>query len=317
MSVFGWSTLLSDVVRCVAVGSAIATLCACSHGGTTPRGNGNFRGDPTPNRGPLRELRAALTVDAYDEALGFYRDSLKLPVDEIWDRPDGRGVILDTGHATLEILSKQRAEFIDRLEVGKRAAGAVRLGFEVGDATQVSTAFLAGGGERLAGPVTSPSGLNTFRMRAPDGMQYSLFTSVGAKSTKGPVRAMRFSLTVDRYDEALRFYRDAFGLPILQQWDDPAGGGTLFDAGNATLELLSKPMAESVDRVEVGRRVAGPVRVAVWVDDSDAVGKELTKAGAEWLGGPVATPWLHKNVRVRAPDGMQFTLFSLLPGAPR
>jgi len=30
------------------------------------------------------------------------------------------------------------------------------------------------------------------------------------------------------------------------------------------------------------------------------------------LGGPVVTPWSHRNVRLRAPDGMQLTLFTVL-----
>ena len=32
---------------------------------------------------------------------------------------------------------------------------------------------------------------------------------------------------------------------------------------------------------------------------------------AERLGGPVETPWRHRNVRLRAPDGMQLTLFTI------
>jgi hypothetical protein len=38
----------------------------------------------------------------------------------------------------------------------------------------------------------------------------------------------------------------------------------------------------------------------------------LTDAGAKLLGGPVVTPWSHRNVRLRAPDGMQLTLFSVV-----
>jgi len=38
----------------------------------------------------------------------------------------------------------------------------------------------------------------------------------------------------------------------------------------------------------------------------------LEEAGAERLGGPVETPWRHLNIRLRAPDGMQLTLFTVL-----
>ena len=35
-------------------------------------------------------------------------------------------------------------------------------------------------------------------------------------------------------------------------------------------------------------------------------------AGAEALADPVVTPWNHRNVRLRAPDGLQLTLFTVL-----
>ena len=53
-------------------------------------------------------------------------------------------------------------------------------------------------------------------------------------------------------------------------------------------------------------------RDALGLDDSAASAERLTGAGAELLGGPVETPWRHRNVRMRAPDGMQLTLFTVL-----
>jgi hypothetical protein len=34
------------------------------------------------------------------------------------------------------------------------------------------------------------------------------------------------------------------------------------------------------------------------------------------LANPVVTPWRHWNVRLRAPDGMQLTLFTVLDEEP-
>ncbi len=127
-----------------------------------------------------------------------------------------------------------------------------------------------------------------------------------------PVKELRLALTVDDYDEALAFYRDALGLPLLEVWTEPDGRVALLDAGKATLELLDAAHAAAVDEIEVGRRVAGPVRVALEVDDSPSVAEALESAGAERIGGPVETPWRHRNVRLEAPDGMQLTLFSVL-----
>jgi lactoylglutathione lyase len=130
-----------------------------------------------------------------------------------------------------------------------------------------------------------------------------------------PVHELRVALTVEDYQEALRFYRDALGLTVLEEFDEAEGSGVVLDAGRATLELLSLSQAELVDTVEVGRRVAGTVRLALEVDDSAAASENLIAAGGELLGGPVVTPWSHRNVRLQAPDGMQLTLFTVLGDA--
>jgi catechol 2,3-dioxygenase-like lactoylglutathione lyase family enzyme len=129
---------------------------------------------------------------------------------------------------------------------------------------------------------------------------------------ESPVRELRLAYTVDDYEGAVRFYRDALGLPVIEEWDQPTGSGAILDAGRATLELLSVPQSELVDRIEVGEVVSGPIRLALEVADSEETAQALASAGAHRLGGPVVTPWSHTNVRLRAPDGMQLTLFTVL-----
>ena len=124
---------------------------------------------------------------------------------------------------------------------------------------------------------------------------------------------LRLVLTVDDFEQALTFYRDTLGLPELAVWESPGDARVvLLEAGHATLELVNEAQAAFIDEVEVGRRVAGPVRVAFEVDDSTAVAARLVAAGAEQLAEPVTTPWNDRNVRVRAPDGMQLTLFTVV-----
>ena len=124
---------------------------------------------------------------------------------------------------------------------------------------------------------------------------------------------LRLVLTVDDFEQALAFYRDSLGLAELEAWQADRGARVvLLDAGRATLELVNEAQAAVIDEIEVGRRVAGPVRVAFEVDDSEAVGVRLVSAGAERLAEPVTTPWKHRNVRVRAPDGTQLTLFTVV-----
>jgi lactoylglutathione lyase len=125
------------------------------------------------------------------------------------------------------------------------------------------------------------------------------------------VRELRVALTVEDYDAAVAFYRDALGLREAESWVRPNGRGTILDAGRATLELFDLQQAETLDEIEVGRRVSGPVRLALHVGDSGAVADHLVASGAALEHELVVTPWGDRNARVRAPDGMQLTLFSL------
>jgi len=86
-------------------------------------------------------------------------------------------------------------------------------------------------------------------------------------------------VTAPDYDTALRFYRDVLGLTESGSYTSPAGDRvTILDAGTATLELAEPGYAAYIDEVEVGRRVAGPVRVAFEVDDCRAVTDRLAAA---------------------------------------
>jgi methylmalonyl-CoA/ethylmalonyl-CoA epimerase len=124
------------------------------------------------------------------------------------------------------------------------------------------------------------------------------------------VTELRVALTVADFDEALAFYRDALGLEQVADWSSGDGRVVLLEAGRATLELLDEPQAALVDEIEAGRRVSGSVRVALEVADSEELARRLVDAGAEQVAQPALTPWGDRNARVRAPDGMQLTLFT-------
>lgn len=122
---------------------------------------------------------------------------------------------------------------------------------------------------------------------------------------------MRLVLTVDDFEQAVAFFRDRLGLNQLAVWQNDDGGhAVLLDAGRATLEIFDEAQARAIDEVEVGRRVAGEVRVAFRTRDSESVASDLVRAGAEILGGPVTTPWGDRNVRLAGPNGIQLTLFT-------
>ena len=124
------------------------------------------------------------------------------------------------------------------------------------------------------------------------------------------VTELRVALTVADVDEALAFYRDALGLEQIADWSSGNGRVVVLGAGRATLELFDEAQAELVDAIEAGRRVSGAVRLAFEVPGSEELAQRLATAGGEQIAPPVTTPWGDQNARVRAPDGMQLTLFS-------
>jgi lactoylglutathione lyase len=126
------------------------------------------------------------------------------------------------------------------------------------------------------------------------------------------VLEMRLVVTADDYEAALAFYRDVLGLRELGAYSTGDRRVTILEAGRATLELADPPHAAWIDEIEVGRRVAGHVRVAFQVPDTAAATRRLVDAGATLVGAPVETPWRSLNARLEAPAGLQLTLFEQL-----
>jgi lactoylglutathione lyase len=130
-------------------------------------------------RGRVSELRLVVTADDYEAALHFYRDVLGLREEESYEANGGHVVILAAGRATLEINDPPYAEYIDEVEVGQRAAGQIRVAFEVED-TRVATDHLVDAGARvIAPPTVTPWATLNSRLEAPAGLQLTLFGPPG------------------------------------------------------------------------------------------------------------------------------------------
>ena len=126
------------------------------------------------------------------------------------------------------------------------------------------------------------------------------------------VRQLRLVVTASDYDAAVRFYRDVLGMPEEAAFSSEDGRVVILDAGRATVEIADPNHADYVDRVEVGRRVAGHIRVALEVDDVNAVTASLVTEGAQVIAEPTRTPWDSLNARLEAPAGLQLTIFTEL-----
>lgn len=124
------------------------------------------------------------------------------------------------------------------------------------------------------------------------------------------VQQLRVVITAPDFDEALHFYRDVLGLREAFAVSSPGGRVAILEAGRATLELADPAHAAYIDEMEVGRRVAGQIRLAFEVADAHTMTDRLAQAGAQVIAQPVPTPWGSLNSRLDAPAGLQLTLFS-------
>ena len=132
---------------------------------------------------------------------------------------------------------------------------------------------------------------------------------MSATSPNPPVLELRVALTTEAFDRLASFYRNGLGIEPAQVWPEDQGRALVLDLGKATLEVFNEKQAQTIDQIEVGRRISGQIRFALQVPDLNAAMKRLLAHGATVVHAPVITPWGDKTARFQDPDGMQITLY--------
>lgn len=127
-----------------------------------------------------------------------------------------------------------------------------------------------------------------------------------------PIFELRVALTTGDYNRLVKFYCDGLGLEPAQIWNNGQGQALILDMGQATLEIFDETQAQTIDQIEAGQRVSGPIRFALQVPDLKAAMERLLAHGATLVHPPIVTPWGDYNVRLQDPDGMQITLFQVV-----
>jgi len=132
------------------------------------------------DRSDVTELRLVVTAADYDQALRFYRDVLGMPERAAYSSPGGRVTILEAGRATLELADPPHAAYIDDVEVGHRAAGHIRIAFQVDDTAAATARLAAAGATIIAGPTPTPWQSINARLEGPADLQLTLFSDLPA-----------------------------------------------------------------------------------------------------------------------------------------
>ena len=126
---------------------------------------------------PVFELRVALTTSDYERLTKFYCEGLGLESAAIWNNDQGKALVLDMGHATLELFDEAQAEIIDQIEAEQRISGQIRFALQVPDLRAAMERLLEHGATLVHPPIITPWGDYNVRLQDPDGMQITLFQS--------------------------------------------------------------------------------------------------------------------------------------------
>jgi catechol 2,3-dioxygenase-like lactoylglutathione lyase family enzyme len=107
------------------------------------------------------------------------------------------------------------------------------------------------------------------------------------------------------------FYEEVFDLPVI--WEDDDSAAFKFD--NTIVNLLRIPAARDlIEPGSVASRDAGSsFQLTIWVDDAEAVSKELATHGVELLNGPMNREWGVRTASFTDPDGHIWEIAQKLP----
>jgi len=118
------------------------------------------------------------------------------------------------------------------------------------------------------------------------------------------------TLFVEDRERAKSFYERVFELSPVYEDENAAA----FQFENMIVNLLATPAArELIEPAAVAGPEAGSrFQLTIWVDDADAVSKELAKRGVTLLNGPMDRAWGLRTAAFADPDGHVWEIASKL-----
>jgi hypothetical protein len=129
-----------------------------------------------------------------------------------------------------------------------------------------------------------------------------------------PVGAVRVGRSSAHYDQAVHFYRDLVGLPVLESFAASYGeDGTIFGLPDSSVQLeivRSTQPAVGVDRVDL---------LVLYLPDAAAQERLVARMAAAGLESTLQHPYWQENggVTYQDPDGRQVVFVSWVYGRDR
>ena len=129
-----------------------------------------------------------------------------------------------------------------------------------------------------------------------------------------PVGALRVGRSSAHYDQAVQFYRDLVGLPVLERFAGSYGeDGTIFGLPDSSVQLemvRSTELAVGVDRVDM---------LVLYLPDAAAQERLIARMAAAGLEPTSQHPYWQANggVTYQDPDGREVVFVSWVYGRGR
>jgi catechol 2,3-dioxygenase-like lactoylglutathione lyase family enzyme len=116
-----------------------------------------------------------------------------------------------------------------------------------------------------------------------------------------PTNVGAITLFVEDPQRSKVFYEGVFGLSPVHEDENAVA----FSFENLIVNLLEIPAAhELIEPAAVAGREAGSAfQLTIWVDDADAVCKELATRDVQLLNGPINREWGMRTASFADPDG--------------
>ena len=106
------------------------------------------------------------------------------------------------------------------------------------------------------------------------------------------------------FERSSAFYGDLLGFSVAEHWDGPDGRGTLYQAASGGVIEIFEDSPHHPFEPPAG------VKVAVEVDDADALYGRLTAAKVEIVDPIDDRSWGHRSFEACDPSGLHLVFFT-------
>ena len=106
------------------------------------------------------------------------------------------------------------------------------------------------------------------------------------------------------FDRSSAFYRELLGFAVTEEWNDPDGRGTLFQAASGGVIEVFEDSPHHPFVSPAG------VKVAVEVADADALYERVVQKGVAIIDPIAERPWGHRSFEIADPSGLHLVFFT-------